>query len=321
MVTGSDAGTALLLSAIGAADTAADSLSFVVDGSVRRLILTAMFDKTGGAAEILGPDGAAVRASDRIQDARLDCGRVLVVDGPAPGVWRASVSPTGRFWLRVAAQSAFDLTIAEFVESGGPLTHGGMFKIAGQPAAGRPAILSLGVSGPAMASHEFALLSEQGRVIKQVTITQASEQTWEGTVDVPLEPFRIAVSGMDTMGARYQRSSRILFQPETVEVRAASLVAVLQAGSESRLTFTVRNAGSDAARYRIDATDDRRLVTRVEPTVLDLEAGAEHQITVWLKVPPGTVMETADVLTVTASSDGQRRTSNSAAMHLGIREQ
>jgi len=96
---------------------------------------------------------------------------------------------------------------------------------------------------------------------------------------------------------------------------------VLQAGSESRLTFTVRNAGSDAARYRIDATDDRRLVTRVEPTVLDLEAGAEHQITVWLKVPPGTVMETADVLTVTASSDGQRRTSNSAAMHLGIREQ
>lgn len=320
VITGSS-DTALLVSATGTASDVAGPRSFAVDGSARRLVITSTFDNTGGTLEVFGPDEAAVEANERTQDARLNCGRTLIIDRPDAGVWRASLSPTGRFWLRVHAVSDFDLMTAEFVESGGPLTHGGTFKIAGQPVAGRPATLSVGVFGPAMKSYEFALLSEQGRVITQVTPTQVGERSWEGTVDVPAEPFRVAVSGVDQSGMRYQRSSKLPFHSELVDVRAVGgPVALLQAGSESRVAFTIRNAGPDSATYRIVATDDRRLVSRVEPATLDLDAGAEQQITVWLKVPPGTVTETADVLTVTASSTGLRRTSNSAAMYLGIRE-
>ena len=280
----------------------------------------AFFDNTGGTLDVRAPDGKAVEASERIRDTKLNCGRVLVIDRPEAGVWRAGLSPSGRFSLRVNAESDFDLMTAEFVESGGPLTQGGSFKIAGEPVPGRPATLSVVVFGPAMKSYEFALLSEQGRALKKLTLAQQSEQRWEGSVDVPPEPFRIAVSGVDQAGARYQRSSTAPFHPELVEVRGPGLVATLPAGSESRLSFTIRNAAPDAVSYGIAASDDRGFVTRVQPVVLDLDAGAERPVAIWLKVPADAVAETTDILTVTASSISQRRTSNKTAVALGIRQ-
>ena len=310
----------LLLSISGGAGVQASPQSFAVDESIRRLVVTGTFEGTGGTLDVLAPDGNPVAANERTQDARSACARTLVIEGPQQGLWRLTPVPGGPFQLRVTAVSDFMLETAEFVEPGGPLTHFASFKIAGQPVVGRPATLSVTATGPPMQSYEFALISEQGRVIEQVTLEERGEQQWEGTVNVPAEAFRVAVSGKDQSGTPYQRWSKAPFRPELVEVRAVSRTAILQAGSESQVSFAVRNAGPDAASFGIVASDDRRLVTRVEPVLLDLAPGAEQQVSVWLKVPPGTIAETADVVTVTASTLGSRPRSNSGAMSVGFRE-
>jgi uncharacterized membrane protein len=104
-----------------------------------------------------------------------------------------------------------------------------------------------------------------------------------------------------------------------VEVLPASLVSSLQAGSDSRVAFTIRNLGP-AARYTIVATAGHGVVTRAEPVILELGAGAEQQIEIPLKVPGGLAAGTDIDVFVSASSDGPRPTSNSAVMHLRIRE-
>jgi len=211
--------SALLVSAFGTASDAVEPLSFAVDGSIRRVVITAMFDSTGGTLAVAAADGAPIEANDHIQDARLNCGRILVVDRPAAGAWQANASPTGRFWLRVQAVTGFDLAAAEFVASGDPQPRSEMVKLAGQPVAGGSAVLSVDVRGPAMKSYDFALVSEGGRVIKQVALAQVGEQRWQGSIDVPAEPFRVAVSGVDESGARYQRLSKSPFHPGTAGAR------------------------------------------------------------------------------------------------------
>jgi hypothetical protein len=308
----------LLLSVSGAAGGFVGPHSFAVDETIRRLVVTAAFEGTGGTLDLLAPDGNGVQANERTKDTRSACGRTVVIEGPQQGLWRLTPAPAGRFQLRVHAVSDFTLATAEFVDRSDPLA--GSFKLAGQPVVGRPATLSVAATGPPMQSYEFGLLSEQGRVIEQVTLTEIGEQQWEGTVNVPAEPFRVAISGKDQSGMPYQRWSREPIRPELVEVRAVSRTAVLQAESEGAVFFAVRNAGPEAASFGIAASDERRFVTRVEPVLLDLAPGVERQVSVWLKVPPGTSAETPDVLTVTASSLGSRPSSNSASMYLGFRE-
>jgi von Willebrand factor A domain-containing protein 7 len=308
----------VLLRATGTAAGTASALSLPVDASTRRLVISAMFDNTGGALDVRAPDGAAVAANDRVVDTQLNCGRIISIDRPDAGVWRANVSPTGQFWLVVYAVSDLDLIRPEFVGGGSPGSDGPL-KIAGSPVVGRPATLRAQVTGPAMKSYEFVLLSAEGQPIKNVTLARASNGAWEGTFDLPSEPFRLAVTGEDQSGTRYQRSSRVPFHAEMVEVRPATLDASLRAGSDRRVAFTIRNAGP-AARYRIEALDGQGFVTRVEPATVDLDAGAEQEAGIWLRVPAGTAAGTEIELFVIASSDGPRRTSNSAMLHLRIRE-
>ena len=315
-----DRDATLLLSATGAAGSDTGPLSFPVDQLIRRLVIIATFDGTGGTLDVVASDETAVEANEQIQDARTACGRSLVIDRPNGGVWQATPSASGRFSLRVHGVSDFDVAIAEFVENGAALAHSGSSRIAGQPVAGRPGTLGVSMSGPVMQSYEFALVSEQGRVIEPLTLTRVSELRWEGAINVPREPFRIAVSGEDQSEARFQRWSKVPFQPELVEVRAPSGVAEVQAGAESRLAFTIRNFGSETASFGVAASDERRFVTRVEPALLELAAGAEQQVTVWLKVPASAVAGRADQVTVTATSIGSRPTSNTAALRVGFRE-
>jgi von Willebrand factor A domain-containing protein 7 len=307
----------VLLRAAGPPAGAAASLPLPVDGSIKRLVISSMFDNKGGTLEVLAPDGAAVEANDPTVDTRMNCGRVITVDRPAVGDWRANLSPTGQFWLLVHAVSDLDLVRAEFVGRASPDSEG--FKIAGQPVLGRPATLRAQVAGPAMKSYQFVLLSAEGQPIKNVALAQVADSVWEGTFDLPSEPFRVAVTGVDGSGTRYQRSSRLPFHAEMVEVRPAALQASLHSGSEGRAAFTIRSAGP-AARFRIVAFGGPVLVTRVEPAILDLDANAEQQIWIWLRAPADVPAGTETDLMVFASSDGPRPTSNSAVTRLSIRE-
>lgn len=204
----------LLLALEPTAAGVASPVSFAVDRSVRRLIIHALFDGKGGTLDLLSPDNAAVEASERVKDARLACSRMLTVERPDPGVWRGNAVPTERFWLRVFAETDFDLASAEFVDRRSRSPQDIPQKIAGQPVAGRPATLRALLRGPSMKSYEFALISDQGETLVTVAMTQDAFGSFEGTVDVPSGPFRLTVTGVDDAGMRYQRSSRTPFIPQ-----------------------------------------------------------------------------------------------------------
>ena len=72
------------------------------------------------------------------------------------------------------------------------------------------------------------------------------------------------------------------------------------------------------ARYRILAVDAQRFVTRVEPEVVEIEEGAEVSVSVWLRAPMNAREGTGVDLTITATSEGPRASTNSAVHRLTV---
>ena len=155
--------SATILSAGGTAADGEGGFVVPVDTSVRRLTLSLMFDGTGGSAEIVRPDGEVVRAGADAGDAILNCGRILSVDAPAAGDWRVRPTPSSRFWLVAHARSAREVRSAEVGRRGGRPGHEGLFRIAGAPIAGRPAMLRVRLSEPEERRPVFELFSAKGR--------------------------------------------------------------------------------------------------------------------------------------------------------------
>ncbi len=226
MLESSRSDDALVLWASGTATAAARRYDIPVDASLKRLTVSATFDGTGGSVALASPDGTAVQGNsrgNRLQETILNCGRVVSIDAPEAGIWRATVSPSGRFWLVAHGRSDLALISVDFVRPGGRPGHEGLFKIQGQPVAGRPAILRARVSAPDVQTREFVLISTEGRPIRSVALTPVADDEFSGAFQLPIGPFRFAVKGLDAGGAPYQRLSSGLFHAELVEyVRRAT---------------------------------------------------------------------------------------------------
>ena len=76
-------------------------------------------------------------------------------------------------------------------------------------------------AGP-LATAAFELVTQNGEMIKplgmRVESPGSDEREYVGTFDLPTRPFRIAVTGRESRGKRYQRYFHTLFHAETVEV-------------------------------------------------------------------------------------------------------
>src|SRR6185437_6183363 len=113
-----------------------------VDSITERITFTFSVDTKGTALVLRGPDGHAMgEGSVRTEDTELNCGRLITVEKPQAGLWRAEVSGSGTFWLEAQAQSDIYLISSEFVRLGGRPGHEGLFKIQGQPLMGEPATM------------------------------------------------------------------------------------------------------------------------------------------------------------------------------------
>jgi hypothetical protein len=146
----------------------AREFSLPVDGTIRRMTLSATFDTTGGVLTIVSPDGRTVSADGRMEDTFLNCGRIVTIPSPEPGLWRVQAGPTGRFWLVAHARSELDIISAGFVRVGGRPGHEGLMKISGRPPAASPATLRVNVSTSGARSVEFYLMSMDGRLRSKI---------------------------------------------------------------------------------------------------------------------------------------------------------
>ena len=308
----------MILWAGGRAADADGGFTIPIDPSVTRVTFATTFDGKGGSVEIARPDGTVVAPKASASDDVLNCGRILSVDTPVSGVWRVTPRPTNRFWAVVHARSERDLLSTEFVRMGGRPGHEGLFKIQGMPLAGRPATLRVRLTQPEPATPEFTLLSSQGRPLDKVTLNRVDDEEFVGEINLPAVPFRVAVSGTDAAGVRYQRVDRGLFRGETVEVVAAS-GDTIAGGAQTPMSFIVRNHGGRAS-YRITATAGGEILKRIEPPVVELEERTERRITVWL--PAATVAAARDSLELmVVASTEDMRSYNSAFQQVAIVKQ
>lgn len=275
-----------------------NSYAIPVDSTIQRMMVVGTFDGTGGSLTVVAPNGSTVGQGEGVEETRLNCGRVLVVHAPAAGNWEVQVTPTGRFWLTVHAQSDLSVTGAEFVER----NLGPQHRIQGRPIAGRPATLRVSLAS-AITRPTFHLVSLDARPLQAVDLQSADEREFSGTITLPREAFRVMVNGRDDSDLPVQRIWPGLFQSEAIEIVPPAGEAVV-AGTTVPVTFTIRNHGP-AVRVSLVATDERGTRVAVVPAVLELDARAESVATVPLVVPADAQPSSEVGIRLTATSDAR----------------
>jgi hypothetical protein len=312
-----------LLWATGAfAPDGSQEFNVPLDSTVRRATFSITVDTSGSDFTLTDPAGAVIAAADsRTEITVLNCGRIITVDAPAPGTWHLRASGVGRFWMTTHAHTELAFGSVEFVRPGGRPGHEGLFRIHGQPLAGAPAMLRASLAREHVQSAAIDLVSMHGDPISGLK----PDTTFDGdelvsTIDLPSQPFRARVTGVDAAGKPYQRVFHTLFHAESVEVTPPTpALDDMTPGSSTPVPFTVRNIGPRAT-FRIFAVDGRRFVKRFEPSMLTLEPGAAATVNVWLNVPADAAPGTGTDITVTATGDSNPPTTNSASLHVAVRE-
>ena len=291
-----------------ASATRADDTTFSIpiDTAVSRVTFSTTFDGTGGTVTIAGPDGKAIQPESAVQDVSMSCGRIVSVDAPVVGAWRVTVKPTERFWLVVHGRSELDLTSADFVRIGGRPGHEGLFKMEGQPVAGRPAMLRvrLSDSDADMKAPVFTLLSSEGKPIRTLDLSPVDDREFVGEVALPPQAFRVALTSLDGASTPVQRVDARLFRAELVEVLPGAPVTA-SAAHDSTILFIVRNHGS-RARFRMTALANGQLVARVEPAMAVIEQNGEQRVTVRVPVSDAAASDSEIEVRLVASQEGSK---------------
>lgn len=303
-------------------DSGSQQFTVPVDSTIQRLTFTLSVNREGSGLTITRPSGTPVRATDtNVEITELSCTRVVTIVAPEPGDWRTDIRGAGTIWFQVGAKTELSLSEVEFVKAGGRPGHEGLFRIDGQPLMGSPATLRATLSGRVQ-SAAFRLISLGGETLAPVTMAVAAakddEHEYVGTIELPREPFRLAVGGTDEYRRPYQRVFHTLFHGETVEIALADGAPdSLRSGATTRVTFAVRNLGLRTT-FRIVAVDSRQFVSQVNPQELTLQAGSSGLVTIDLSVPSDAPAAGGSTLTVTAESRSGPSTTNAAVKRFDI---
>lgn len=298
------------------------TIEIPVNSGIQRMTFTFSFASDTTRVTLTPPSGNPIRSgSGRIEVTELHCGRIITEISPEVGMWHAAITGTGKFWARAEAQSNLYFVDAEFVHVAGRPGHEGLFRIEGQPVAGKPATIRASVSTDEARSVDFYLMSESGERIQRVEMRSVSTGSdmneYVGTLNLPRSPFRVAVAGLDATNVPYQRFDSPLFHAESVEVAWNRDVGELPAGNTTPVTFTVQNTG-EARTFQLRVTDAHQFVSRVEPQQLALESGQVATIKVDLKVPADAAPGTPDDVIVLATSTSGTPTTNSSIAHYSV---
>lgn len=300
----------------------AQTFEIPVDSAAQRITFTFSVDTKGNALVLTEPNGEVVAAgSPRAEDTELNCGRIVTIDKPSAGIWHAEITGGGTYWLQAQAQSDIYFIKAEFVEVGGRPGHEGLFRIQGQPLAGKPATLQVSLSASDAQTTDFAFVNERGDPLQSLKFHPSNDDRekleFTGDVNLPTVPFRIEAKGRDINGKPYQRLSGPLFHAETVQLVPKLDFDEMTPGASREAIVEIRNKG-DARSFKVLATDTRQFITDVEPRELQLGANATASLRIRLAVPSTAATNVKDDLVVVAKSTSGEATSNSAIVHLSV---
>lgn len=306
--------------ATGTLDGQGRSATFPVDSTSHRITFAFSSAAEGSSIKIVPPSGTAIsQTSTNTEITELRCGRIVTVVSPEPGTWKLELAGKGKFWVDAQVQSDIHFLRAEFVREGGRPGHVGVFRIDGQPVAGRPAMIRASISAEGARNAEFYLASERGELIQKLQMHAADSagEEFVGTADLPNMPFRVAITGVDGHGKKYQRFYESVFRPETLEVLWNRTFDELPAGSMKRAEFTVRNTGASGT-FKITVVDTHQFAVKAEPSELALDSGQSGTVLINLSVSSATRPGTWDDVIVVAKSSAGPPASNSSVAHFSV---
>jgi len=145
------------------------------------------------AVNLVRPDGEDLHTdAPEVEYHHFEAVRMFTVKKPEPGIWKVRVAGKGFFPLIVKAKTDLKLTASTFVE-------------------GR---LEAKMSGAAN-QIGFELVSVTGTIIEPIDLDLEEEfemyRTYGGEVERPSTDFRLAMTGTDRRGYRFQRVQKQLF--------------------------------------------------------------------------------------------------------------
>ena len=154
-------------------------------------------------AALTDPSGDELRAdAEGVQSHRFEAVRLFTIAKPAPGLWKVSVAGRGFFSVIVRAKSDLQLASVTVTDSTGAPD--------GAPKRQR---LEVTIKGEAT-DLGFRLLSAAAASIGPLELAlekeSDSESTYAGEVTPPTGSFRVAMTGIDASGFRFQRVDRRL---------------------------------------------------------------------------------------------------------------
>jgi len=289
------------------------TITVPVDGVTSRVAFVLSTDGSIANVTVTDPRGTLVTAGTGVEAFNFGCVRGFAVDQPLSGEWTVQAAGTGTYWFIVHARTDLGLDDAAFVQVAGRPAHEGLFKIPGEPVAGRPATLRARVTREHVTDAIFDLVSLDGARLQAIELSpvtaSSTEEEYVGEIaNLPSIPFRVRVSGRDRTGAVYQRFSGRSFHAATVEVLAPQTVT-LAPGQQTPVTVSVRNVGGPVQLQIVAAFN--ATVLRVEPATLQLSANEARDVTVWADVPANGTLLSSDIV-VSAASPTDPAAANSA---------
>ena len=205
----------------GSLEDGTHEFSFPIDSTVESVFISVSLQCLQ-VVEIATPAGALLRDSDPGVDYhQFQAGRIVTIKTPAPGPWKVTVSGKGMFFLVAQAKSDLSLDDARVVEQGGRPGHEGLFPIKGPPRRGVQQMLEVRMSGAPSASG-FAFYSSQGELLQRLTLAaedgaSGDDRTYLGKVTPQAAEFRLAVTGLDARGFRFERMKAALITTQAPE--------------------------------------------------------------------------------------------------------
>jgi hypothetical protein len=292
-----------------------------IDTTVKRVTFSLSFDAPGTKMILLRPSGTEVASGEMgVESSDWTCGRIVTIGSAENGNWRVQLSGTGRFWLRITGQSNLYILSARFVRLGGRIGHEGYFRIPGQPLAGREQTLQATVSG-ALRSADFRLVSAGGDTIQPVVMKQdgsdPEDHEFFGSLMLPRQPFRLAVSGLDAEGLPFQRAFLTQFRATTIEVDPVNRPEELKAGVSATIRFKVFNYG-ESAKFHLLAVNNRGSILPADPSDVVISSGAIVEVSVPVAVPRETAPGTGITVIVTVASTSDPDIHNGSSVELTV---
>src|SRR5580765_640534 len=106
--------------ATGTLDGKPQTITIPVDSVTKRITFTLSVDTKGNHLNLTQPSGGAItQGSANAEVTELNCGRILTMNSPEAGKWRAEITGTGRYWIEAKAQSDIYFVRVEFVNTAG----------------------------------------------------------------------------------------------------------------------------------------------------------------------------------------------------------